>query len=284
VMRDHIPDSGQIVFRPNDSVEVDLAQLDKKHLRPVRRDLQMVFQDPYSSLNPRMTVVELISEPLLVNHVGNKKSRKERVGELLDLVGLRREYMYRYPHAFSGGQRQRIGIARALAMNPRLVVADEPVSALDVSVQAQTLNLLLDLQTRLGLTYLFVSHDLSVVRHISDRIAVMYAGQIVEMGERDQVLLSPRHPYTSALLGSVLRPDPRLRAELNPPPGNVANLADLPSGCYFHPRCPFAIDKCRTEAPKLEATPDGHQARCHRASELRLPGMDDAQSQPISDT
>ncbi len=280
VMRDHTPDGGQIIFRPNDSVEVDLAKLGKRQLRSVRRDLQMVFQDPYSSLNPRMTVVEIISEPLLVNHVGDKRSRKERVGELLDLVGLRREYMHRYPHAFSGGQRQRIGIARALAMNPRLVVADEPVSALDVSVQAQTLNLLLDLQTRLGLTYLFVSHDLSVVRHISDRIAVMYAGQIVEMGERDQVLMTPRHPYTSALLGAVLRPDPRQRATLDPPPGSVANLADLPTGCYFHPRCPFAIDKCRTQAPALEATPDGHQARCHRASELRLPGMDDAQAQP----
>ena len=192
IMRDHTPDSGQIVFRPTEFAEVDLAKLSKRQLRPFRRDLQMVFQDPHSSLNPRMTVHDIISEPLVVNKVGDRRSRTERVGELLDLVGLRREYMMRYPHAFSGGQRQRIGIARALALNPRLVVADEPVSALDVSVQAQTLNLLLDLQERLGLTYLFVSHDLSVVRHISDRIAVMYAGQIVEMGEREAVLKSPQ--------------------------------------------------------------------------------------------
>jgi oligopeptide/dipeptide ABC transporter ATP-binding protein len=282
IMRDHTPDSGQIVFRPTEFAEVDLAKLSKRQLRPFRRDLQMVFQDPHSSLNPRMTVHDLISEPLVVNKVGNRRSHTERVGELLDLVGLRREYMMRYPHAFSGGQRQRIGIARALALNPRLVVADEPVSALDVSVQAQTLNLLLDLQERLGLTYLFVSHDLSVVRHISDRIAVMYAGQIVEMGERDAVLESPKHPYTSALLGAVLKPDPRKRVALNPPRGGVANLADLPTGCYFHPRCPFAIDRCKTERPALEIADGGHAVRCHRAAELQLAGMDDAPSTALS--
>jgi peptide/nickel transport system ATP-binding protein len=221
-------------------------------------------------------VHDIISEPLVVNHIGTRHERTDRVRELLQLVGLRTEYMERYPHAFSGGQRQRIGIARALALNPRLVVADEPVSALDVSVQAQTLNLLLDLQERLGLTYLFVSHDLSVVRHISDRIAVMYASQIVEIGSRDEVLESPRHPYTSALLGSVLKPDPRQRAVLNPPRGGVANLAELPSGCYFHPRCPFAIEKCKVERPALEATETGHQARCHRAAELQLAGLSGA--------
>jgi oligopeptide/dipeptide ABC transporter ATP-binding protein len=274
VMRDHTPDGGQILFRPGDCAEVDLAKLSKRQLRPVRRDLQMVFQDPYSSLNPRMTVFDLISEPLVVNGIGNRRSRADRVSELLDLVGLRQEYVQRFPHAFSGGQRQRIGIARALALNPRLVVADEPVSALDVSVQAQTLNLLLDLQTRLGLTYLFVSHDLSVVRHISDRIAVMYAGQIVEMGERGRVLNSPRHPYTSALLGAALKPDPRQRAVLTPPRGNVADLADLPAGCYFHARCPFAVDRCAVERPALETSGDGHAVRCHRAAELNLAGMD----------
>jgi oligopeptide/dipeptide ABC transporter ATP-binding protein len=284
IMRDHTPDSGAIVFRPTEFAEVDLAKLSKRQLRPFRRDLQMVFQDPHSSLNPRMTVHDLISEPLVVNKVGDRRSRTERVGELLDLVGLRREYMMRYPHAFSGGQRQRIGIARALALNPRLVVADEPVSALDVSVQAQTLNLLLDLQERLGLTYLFVSHDLSVVRHISDRIAVMYAGQIVEMGERDAVLSSPQHPYTSALLGAVLKPDPRERVRLDPPRGGVANLADLPSGCYFHPRCPFATDLCKTERPALEVLPSGHAVRCHRASELQLAGIDDDPLGPASVT
>jgi peptide/nickel transport system ATP-binding protein len=280
VMRDHTPDGGRIMFRPNESSEFDLATLSKRQLRPVRRDLQMVFQDPYSSLNPRMTVHDIISEPLVVNHIGTRHERTDRIRELLQLVGLRPEYMERYPHAFSGGQRQRIGIARALALNPRLVVADEPVSALDVSVQAQTLNLLLDLQERLGLTYLFVSHDLSVVRHISDRIAVMYASQIVEIGSRDQVLESPRHPYTSALLGAVLKPDPRQRAVLSPPRGGVANLAELPSGCYFHPRCPFAIEKCKVERPKLEVTDAGHQARCHRAAELELAGLSSILSRP----
>jgi len=280
-MRDHAPDAGQIVFRPTKYAEVDMAKLSRRQLRPFRRDLQMVFQDPHSSLNPRMTVHDLVAEPLVVNRVGDRRSRTERVGELLELVGLRREFMQRYPHAFSGGQRQRIGIARALALNPRLVVADEPVSALDVSVQAQTLNLLLDLQERLGLTYLFVSHDLSVVRHISDRIAVMYAGQIVEMGERDDVLHAPQHPYTSALLGAVLKSDPRERVTLNPPRGGVANLADLPGGCYFHPRCPFATDLCKTERPALVTREDGHAVRCHHADELRLAGMDDEPLPPM---
>jgi peptide/nickel transport system ATP-binding protein len=282
IMRDHTPDSGSIVFRPTEFAEVDLAKLSKRQLRPFRRDLQMVFQDPHSSLNPRMTVYDLISEPLVVNKVGDRRSRTQRVGELLDLVGLRREFMMRYPHAFSGGQRQRIGIARALALNPKLVVADEPVSALDVSVQAQTLNLLLDLQEQLGLTYLFVSHDLSVVRHISDRIAVMYAGQIVEMGERDAVLKTPKHPYTSALLGAVLKPDPRERVTLNPPRGGVANLADLPTGCYFHPRCPFATELCKTERPALRVLDSGTAVRCHHADKLQLAGMDDPPLPPES--
>jgi peptide/nickel transport system ATP-binding protein len=284
VMRDHTPDAGEILFRANGAEPVDLAKLTKKQVRPLRGDLQMIFQDPYSSLNPRMTVFDLISEPLQVNKVGSRRERAERVEELLGLVGLRQEYIRRFPHAFSGGQRQRIGIARALALNPRLVVADEPVSALDVSVQAQILNLLLDLQARLGLTYLFVSHDLSVVRHISDRIAVMYSGQIVEMGARDAVLNSPKHPYTAALLGAVPMPDPRLRSDFEPPRGAVANLADLPTGCYFHPRCPFATERCKEERPRLETDADGHAVRCHRADELSLTGMTGRPTTPMPQT
>jgi len=192
---------------------------------------------------------------------------------LLKLVGLRPEFMRRYPHAFSGGQRQRIGIARALALNPSLVVADEPVSALDVSVQAQILNLLLDLQERLGLTYLFVAHDLSVVKHLSDRVAVMYVGKIVELAERDQLFSAPKHPYTAALLSAVPKPDPRARSRRQPLRGEVANPAAPPSGCYFHPRCPYAIDICTTDPPAFEEIAPGQWAACHRARELQLPGI-----------
>jgi peptide/nickel transport system ATP-binding protein len=195
------------------------------------------------------------------------------VAELLRLVGLRQEYMRRYPHAFSGGQRQRIGIARALALNPRLVVADEPLSALDVSVQAQILNLLIDLQDRLDLTYLFVSHDISVVKHISDRIAVMYVGQMVELGRSDDVVTKPLHPYTSSLLTAVPLPDPTARKAFTAPRGRVADPANPPSGCYFHPRCPFAVDKCKVERPTWEEIAPGRHVRCHRAKELDLAGM-----------
>jgi peptide/nickel transport system ATP-binding protein len=217
-----------------------------------------------------MTVHDIVAEPLLVNGVGTRKERTERVEELLGLVGLRKEYLRRFPHAFSGGQRQRIGIARALALNPRLIVADEPVSALDVSVRAQILNLLLDLQDRLGLTYLFVSHDLTVVKHVSDRIAVMYVGQLVELGQRDQVITTPRHPYTASLLAAVPKPDPRERAAFSPPLGEAANPAQPPSGCYFHPRCPFAVEQCKVERPVWEEIAPGHRVRCHRARELEL--------------
>jgi peptide/nickel transport system ATP-binding protein len=273
IMRATDPDSGQILFHRPGVDPVDLAKLSHQQLRPLRSELQMIFQDPYSSLNPRMTVLDIVAEPLKVNGVGTRQERVERVAELLKLVGLRPEYLRRFPHAFSGGQRQRIGIARALALNPRLVVADEPVSALDVSVQAQILNLLLELQDRLGLTYLFVSHDLSVVKHISDRIAVMYVGQVVELGTRDEVLFTPKHPYTSTLLAAVPRPDPTARMTFTPPRGEVADPTNPPSGCYFHPRCPFATDQCRTERPVWqEITPD-RRVRCHRAAELNLLGM-----------
>jgi peptide/nickel transport system ATP-binding protein len=273
ILRALDPDSGAVRFRKNDGDMVDLAKLSRKQVRPFRSELQMIFQDPHSSLNPRMTVLDIIAEPLLANGVGSKSERVDRVAELLKLVGLRHEYLRRFPHAFSGGQRQRIGIARALALNPRLIVADEPVSALDVSVQAQILNLLLELQDRLGLTYLFVSHDLSVVKHISDRIAVMYVGQVVELGTRDEVLLTPRHPYTSTLLAAVPRPDPTARMTFTPPRGEVADPTNPPSGCYFHPRCPFATEQCQVERPVWQEISPGRSVRCHRAAELDLPGI-----------
>jgi peptide/nickel transport system ATP-binding protein len=230
----------------------------------------MIFQDPFSSLNPRMTLLDIVGEPLLVHGVGNAQERTDRVVEMLRLVGLRPEYMRRYPHAFSGGQRQRIGIARALALNPRLVVADEPVSALDVSVQAQILNLLLELQDRLGLTYLFVAHDLSVVKHISERVAVMYVGRIVETAPTEALFASPRHPYTEALLSAVPKPDPRLRSERIVLQGEVADPANTPPGCHFHPRCRYAQAICREKSPELEEVAPHHLVSCHRARELTL--------------
>ena len=236
--------------------------------------MQMIFQDPFSSLNPRRTLLDIVAEPLVANDVGSRRERTDRVAELLRLVGLRPEYMQRYPHAFSGGQRQRIGIARALALNPELVVADEPVSALDVSVQAQILNLMLDLQAKLGLTYLFVAHDLSVVKHVSDRVAVMYAGQIVESAATGALFTQPRHPSTEALLSAVPKPDPRLRAARVVLEGEVADTANPPTGCYFHPRCRFAVDACRTQAPALREIAPGHAVRCHRTEEITLRGVE----------
>ena len=273
VLRAVTPTAGQILFRTTEDVVLDVATLPKSQLRPLRRQMQMIFQDPFSSLNPRRTLLDIVAEPLVANGVGNRAERTARVAELLRLVGLRPEYMRRYPHAFSGGQRQRIGIARALALNPRLVVADEPVSALDVSVQAQILNLMLDLQQQLGLTYLFVAHDLSVVKHVSDRVAVMYVGQIVEMAETEPLFTAPRHPYTEALLSAVPKPDPRLRAQRIVLEGEVADAAHPPSGCYFHPRCSYAIERCRVETPALEPVVPGHFVACHRARELTLRGI-----------
>jgi peptide/nickel transport system ATP-binding protein len=282
VLRAVEPTDGEILFRAADGSTVDVARVPRARLRPLRREMQMIFQDPFSSLNPRMTLLDIVGEPLEVNGVGSRQERVERVAVLLRLVGLRPEYMRRYPHAFSGGQRQRIGIARALALNPRLVVADEPVSALDVSVQAQILNLLLELQERLGLTYLFVAHDLSVVKHISDRIAVMYVGQIVEMTDTDRLFTAPKHPYTAALLAAIPEPDPKVNRRRNRGSGSrkgvvlqgeVANPAAPPSGCYFHPRCAFAVDKCKTEAPVWEELEPGHFVRCHRVRELQLQGV-----------
>ena len=273
ILRALKPTAGHIMFRTNTGSTVDVAQLPKSRLRPLRTQMQMIFQDPFSSLNPRMTLSDIVGEPLLVNGMRNYQERMDRVSELLGLVGLRAEYMRRYPHAFSGGQRQRIGIARALALNPSLVVADEPVSALDVSVQAQILNLMLDLQERLDLTFLFVAHDLSVVKHISDRVAVMYVGRIVEVAETAALFDSPRHPYTEALLSSVPKPDPRLRTGRILLEGDVADPANPPSGCYFHPRCKYAIDVCGEVTPEQEEIIPGHYVSCHRAKELSLTGV-----------
>jgi peptide/nickel transport system ATP-binding protein len=219
---------------------------------------------------------------MLVNGIGNRQEREDKVAELLKLVGLRPEFLSRFPHAFSGGQRQRVGIARALALNPRLIVADEPVSALDVSVQAQILNLLMRLQNEFGLTYVFVAHDLSVVKHISDRVAVMYVGQLVELAETEALFHRPKHPYTSSLMAAIPAPDPRRRGERARLKGEVANPANPPSGCYFHPRCPYAKDICMTETPVFEEVEPGHFVRCHRAKEITLKGISpvDEQQQP----
>ena len=272
ILRALSPTSGEIRFTV-DGRQVDLAVLSKRELKRYRRHMQMVFQDPFSSLNPRMGIADIIGEPLLVNGMRSVEERRKRVAELLDMVQLPRAYRSRFPHAFSGGQRQRIGIARALALNPSLIVADEPVSALDVSVQAQILNLMLDLQDRLGLTYLFVAHDLSVVKHVSDRVAVMYVGRIVEVASTQALYESPKHPYTEALLSAVPKPDPRLRAERVILEREVADPAHPPPGCHFHPRCRYVQERCRVEPPPLAQVEENRWVSCHRAGELSLRGV-----------
>ena len=233
----------------------------------------MIMQDPFHSLNPRMTLLDIVGEGLTIAGVKGQE-RVDRVAATLEVVGLRREYMSRYPHAFSGGQRQRIGIARALALNPQFVVCDEPVSALDVSIQAQILNLLQDLQDQFDLTYLFVAHQLNVVQHICDRVAVMYVGRVVEVADTRILFQGPRHPYTEALLSAVPRPDPRHEHEEIVLSGEVANPAAPPDGCYFHPRCNYVVEDCTQRAPELTTEAEQHFVRCHRAAELSLAGVD----------
>ncbi|MBZ0302395.1 MAG: ABC transporter ATP-binding protein [Anaerolineae bacterium] len=264
--------SGEIILKTRSGQKVDLNQLNKQDMRALRKELHMVFQDPFSSLSPRMTVLDIIGEPLWAQGMP-RKELEDRVRELATLVGLNAGHLNRYPNAFSGGQRQRIGIARALATSPSLIVADEPVSALDVSIQAQILNLLQDLQQELNLTYLFIAHDLSVVEHIADRVAVMYVGRLVELSETEDLYVNPKHPYTEALLSAVPKPDPRLHEEPIILSGEVANPANPPSGCYFHPRCKYAQDVCKHETPPLQEVTPGHFAACHFSSELDLVGV-----------
>jgi peptide/nickel transport system ATP-binding protein len=272
ILRAIEPTSGQVWYRDPTLGHVDVTQLEQEQVRIFRRHVRMIFQDPYASLNPRMTLQEIVGAPLRAMGIANGKEMEDRVAEMLTMVGLRPEYMRRYPHAFSGGQRQRIGLARSLAPLPTFVVCDEPVSALDVSVQAQILNLLKELQERLGLTYLFVAHDLSVVAHISDRVAVMYVGKIVELASTSELFTNPKHPYTEALMSAIPLPNPLPREKRVLLTGEVANPADPPSGCYFHPRCTYAEDICSIEEPKFEEISPAHYVKCHRAKELSLIG------------
>lgn len=254
---------GQVLYNGE-----DILTYDKKKMWEMRRKLQIIFQDPYSSLNPRMTVYDLISAPLEVYKIGTKAERREMVEEILQEVGLDKQYLNRFPHEFSGGQRQRIGIARALILNPEFVVCDEAVSALDVSVRAQVLNLMRNMQQKKNLTYLFISHDLSVVRHISDRIAVMYLGSVAEVAEKAQLYSNPMHPYTKALLSAIPLPDVKKKRQRIILQGDVPSAYNPPSGCKFHTRCPYAADRCKQEIPVLRQMEKGHQVACHRAEEL----------------
>lgn len=264
--------AGEVLFHLDGKV-LDVATAPEDELAELRRHMQMIFQDPYASLNPRMTAFDIIGEPLLVHGMRNRREREDRVRELLLQVGLNPQQLQRYPHAFSGGQRQRLGIARALALHPRLIVADEPVSALDVSVQAQVINLLQDLQEALGLTYLFIAHDLSVIRHIADRVAVMYLGKIVELAPVDRLFVHPSHPYTEALLAAVPAPNPLIRKAPLLLTGEVADPANPPPGCPFHTRCRYATSTCQHEVPNLRETTTGHLVSCHLSEELDLQGM-----------
>jgi peptide/nickel transport system ATP-binding protein len=272
ILRAINPTSGEVLFKDPTVGQIDIAKLDENELRKIRPVLRMIFQDPYASLNPRMTLLEIVGAPLRAMGIASGKELEDRVATMLTRVGLRPEYMRRYPHAFSGGQRQRIGVARALAPMPRFIVCDEPVSALDVSVQAQTLNLLKDLQEEMQLTYLFVAHDLSVIAHISDRVAVMYVGKMVELATTPELFSNPKHPYTEALMSAIPLPDPRPRHKRVLLTGEVANPANPPSGCYFHPRCQYAKDICAKEDPAFEEVTPGHFAKCHFARELSLIG------------
>jgi len=274
ILRAIQPTSGEVLFRDNGQV-VDVAKLEKEELKRARRNIQLIFQDPYSSLNPRQRVRDIIGEPLLVNNVARGKELEARVSQLMEAVGLRPEYMIRYPHAFSGGQRQRIGIARALALNPKLVICDEPVSALDVSIQAQILNLLNDLQDGLGLTYLFISHDLGVVQHICDRVAVMYIGRIVEVAPTKALFKTPQHPYTEALLSASPKPHPRYRGKARLLTGEVPNPSFTTTGCYFYQRCAYRQELCATVYPPLQPVDEQgqHLVACHFAKEITLEGI-----------
>lgn len=260
LIRLHDTTSGKIIYN-----EKDITHIAGEELRDMRKKMQIIFQDPFASLNPRMTIRAILEEPLIIHNLYNSaKERADRIHELIDLVGLRREHLNRYPHEFSGGQRQRVGIARALAVNPELIVCDEPVSALDVSIQAQVINLLMELQQKLGLTYIFIAHDLKVVEHVSTKVAVMYLGKIVEMAEAEELYRNPKHPYTKALMSAIPVPDPRRHDERIILTGDVPSPINPPSGCHFHPRCPMAIEECKTKVAPLEIKSKDHIAACIR--------------------
>ncbi|TCZ78838.1 dipeptide ABC transporter ATP-binding protein [Paenibacillus albiflavus] len=252
------PTDGQVLFEGK-----DVTKMSADEVRRLRRDMQIVFQDPFASLNPRHTVGRILEEPLIVHRIGNAKERKERVMHLLEVVGLHTAYAKRYPHQFSGGQRQRIGIARALALNPKLIIADEPVSALDVSIQSQVLNLMQDLQREFDLTYIFIAHDLSVVKHISDRVGVMYLGRMVELADKNRLYNTPKHPYTQALLSAVPNIDPDVKKERIVLQGDVPSPSNAPQGCAFHTRCALAMDSCKSIRPEWKAVGEGHFVACH---------------------
>jgi oligopeptide/dipeptide ABC transporter ATP-binding protein len=273
ILRLYDPTEGEIWYQKKNGERVDIAKISQKEMKLLRREMRMIFQDPFSSLNPRRTVKEIIGEPLIIHGIARGREMEERVAKLMAEVGLDPNYMDRYPHEFSGGQRQRIGIARTLSLFPRLIIADEPVSALDVSIQAQVLNLLQQLKDDLGLTLIFIAHDLSVVEHVSDRIAVMYVGKIVELAETETLLWHPLHPYTEALVSAIPPADPDIRLERITLQGDVPSPANPPSGCIFHPRCRYAVDICSQVEPQLvEAEPD-HFVSCHLAAELKLSGI-----------
>ncbi|MEA3336253.1 MAG: oligopeptide/dipeptide ABC transporter ATP-binding protein [Chloroflexota bacterium] len=273
ILRLYDPTDGEVWYWRANGEGIDVAQISKSEMKPLRREMRMIFQDPFSSLNPRFTVKDIIGEPLIIHGEAKGKELEDRVAELMRAVGLDPAYMQRYPHEFSGGQRQRIGLARTLSLNPRLIVADEPVSALDVSVQAQVLNLLQELQEEMGLTLIFVAHDLSVVEHVSDRIAVMYVGKIVEMADTETLLWNPMHPYTEALVSAVPPADPDIQPDRIILEGDVPSPANPPPGCVFHPRCRYAKDICHQEVPELSEARPEHFVSCHFARELELRGV-----------
>ena len=274
IVRAYEASEGQVFYRTRAEEEVDFLQVDKKKMKEIRKEIQMIFQDPYSSLDPRMTVLDIIKEPLKANYPKMPKAEMDqKAKEMAVKVGLNPTYLMRYPHAFSGGQRQRIGIARALVVEPQVIVCDEAVSALDVSIQAQVINLLRDLQKDLNLTYLFISHDLSVVEHISDKVGVMYLGRMVEFGKTEDLFEKPLHPYTEALLSAVPVADPTVQIERIPLTGEIPNPANPPTGCYFHTRCRYCTEKCKQEAPEYVELEKDHYVACHHAAELKLRGF-----------
>jgi oligopeptide/dipeptide ABC transporter ATP-binding protein len=273
ILRLYDPTAGEIRFLTHQGEWLDISRLSQREMKPLRREMRMIFQDPFSSLNPRFTVKDIIGEPLVIHGIAKGKAAEDRVAQLMTSVGLDPAYMRRYPHEFSGGQRQRIGLARTLALSPRLIVADEPVSALDVSIQAQVLNLLQELKEKLGLTLLFIAHDLSVVEHMCDRIAVMYVGKIVELAEAETLLGHPLHPYTEALVSAVPPADPDIQPNRIILEGDVPSPANPPSGCVFHPRCRYAQPICSQEEPPLVEERPGHYVSCHFAAELQLQGV-----------